>query len=247
MKPVYVKVLEKNGLKLYVLKGLEDLANTLEPGEANVVLLLDTGVIDRIAFKLLGIPAYFCMGKAVIGFTTSREDDAPPCESEGHRNLFMERDGGVKLKLYSQRLPRILALPLSEVNRVARFIAVGASGVAVNLAVAELSHRLLQGNPLIANPIASTAGFEASVLWNFTLHEEWTFKDAGLSSKGRLVRLIKYHLASIASWMSQVFFATVMPIYLGTPFWLGQAVGVLVGFTVNFILGYIYTWSWSRL
>jgi len=101
----------------------------------------------------------------------------------------------------------------------------------------------------IANPVASTAGFETSVLWNFTLHEKITFRGTSLnrSLKSVLIRLVKYHFVSIGSWVTQVTLATMLPILLHTPFWLAQLTGILLGFIVNFIFGYIYTWSKNRI
>jgi len=153
------------------------------------------------------------------------------------------------LELYSKKLPRLLALPLSEPLRVLVFTLIGISGIFVNLASALIIYTLLAKYGYIANPIASTTGFETSVLWNFILHEKITFRETGLEKRLRsvLVRLVKYHFASIGSWTAQVTMATLLPLLLKTPFWLAQLVGIILGFAVNFILGYIYTWSMHRV
>jgi putative flippase GtrA len=153
------------------------------------------------------------------------------------------------LKIYSKRIPKLIALPLSEPLRVLVFIAVGVSGILVNLACAHIVHGLLSGYGLISYPVASTSGFESSVLWNFTLHEKVTFRGTGLDRRVRsvFVRLVKYHIASIGSWITQVSMATTLPLLLRTPFLLAQFVGIVLGFAVNFILGYIYTWSMHRV
>jgi len=153
-------------------------------------------------------------------------------------------------RVYSYKLPRSLALPLSEPYRVAIYVLIGMSGIPVNLATATLAHSALIGLlGYTANPVASTAGFEASVLSNFTLHELLTFRGTGLERAFRKVleRLVKYHVASATSWLSQVLMATALPAVLKMPFWLAQLVGIIVGFIINFILGYLYTWSRHRL
>jgi len=238
----------ENGTRLYVVRGFEDLAKGLKPGE-NTAILMKTGFIDRLVIKLFRIPVPLCNDGVLLGFTTSVHDQFnDPC-SNRYRAVYVEPGDDARLRLYRVKLPRIIALPLAELTRVLRFIIVGASGVLVNLAVAQYSYILLSRLIQLANPVASTLGFESSVLWNFMLHESWTFRGVALdkSLSGRLGRLVKYHFASIASWVSQVACATMIPLYTGAPFWLGQLIGIIIGFIVNFILGYMYTWSRSRI
>jgi len=245
---VFKEVELENGTRLYMVRGFEDLAKGLKPGE-NTAILMKTGFIDRLIIKLSRIPVPLCNDSVLLGFTTSAYDQSnEPCSS-GYRAVYMEPSDDARLRLYRVKLPRIIALPLAELTRVLRFIIVGASGALVNLAVAQYSYILLNRFIQLANLIASTLGFESSVLWNFMLHESWTFRGVALdrSLSGRLDRLVKYHFASIASWVSQVACATMIPLYTGLPFWLGQLVGIIIGFTANFILGYMYTWSRSRV
>jgi len=248
LNSVFKEVELKNGTRLYVVRGFEDLAKGLELGE-NTAILMRTGFIDRLIIKLFRIPVPLCNDSVLLGFTTSAYDQSnEPC-SNGYRAVYVEPGDDARLRLYRVKLSRIIALPLAEFTRVLRFIIVGASGALVNLAIAQYSYILLTRFIQLANPVASTLGFESSVLWNFMLHESWTFRGVALdrSLGGRLGRLVKYHFASIASWASQVACATMIPLYTGTPFWLGQLIGIIIGFTVNFILGYVYTWSRSRV
>ncbi|WP_237697080.1 GtrA family protein [Desulfurococcus amylolyticus] len=251
LRHVYKELYDSNGFKYYVLKGFEDLVELLRGKGVGVVVYLRVGLLDKLVFKLLGIPVYICGDRVILGFSVGSKDPGVPiCGANEYGAKAIELGVDAKLRLYSLKLPRMLALPLSEINRVAKFIVVGASGVVINVSTAIFSRRLLIGlDQFIANPLASSIGFESSIIWNFVLHEEWTFKEAGLN-KGvgeRLKRLVKYHLASAASWASQAACATLLPAYLATPFWAGQVIGVLIGFALNFLLGYIYTWSWSRL
>lgn len=152
----------------------------------------------------------------------------------------------------SRKLPRVLSLFIAEYRRVLIYTLVGASGIVVNLYAALLflynvAARLIPQEAL-GYFASSSFGFEASVLWNFVLHEKLTFRgtrqERGLG--GILKRLAKYHVASAASYLAQVMCATFLPIALGLAFYIAQLIGILIGFTLNLILGYFYTWSRHR-
>ncbi|MEM2026009.1 MAG: GtrA family protein, partial [Desulfurococcaceae archaeon] len=148
-------------------------------------------------------------------------------------------------KVYSFKLPKNLALMLSDIRRVSIYATVGASGVFVNLITALTVYSVLKGAGILANTVASTAGFELSVLWNFALHEALTFRDIELARGRRsvVIRLVKYHVVSVASWTCQVSAATMLPLLLRAHFFYAQLTGVALGFIANFILGFVYTWS----
>jgi len=184
--------------------------------------------------ELLGIGFYERRGDLVVWASVSGGGEVVEVE-------LSEQDW---FDVYSARLPRLLALALAEPLRVAVFAAIGLSGVLVNLAVAGMAFGILQALSWVSRPLASTAGFEASLLWNFVLHEKITFKGRGLSARPGAVatRLLKYHFASAVSWISQASSATLLPL-LGAPFLLAQFIGIVLGFIANYILGYAYTWS----
>lgn len=197
-----------------------------------------------LLIRILGIRTFSSRGR-VVTWAITRSSEKPECSEVTLVSLSDEE----WFKLYSRKLPRLVALLLSEPLRVLIFAAIGGSGLLVNLVFAHLTYTLLAGYGYIANPLASTTGFEMSVIWNFTLHERVTFRRTGLDESARsvLTRLVKYHLASIGSWATQVLMATLLPLLLKTPFILAQLIGVLLGFVVNFILGYVYTWSIHRV
>ena len=77
--------------------------------------------------------------------------------------------------------------------RAARFAAVGLTGVAVNLAVLHLLAGVLGVREILSSAIA----IEASILWNFLLHDAVTFRDRrGATRAGPLGRLARYHAVS---------------------------------------------------
>jgi putative flippase GtrA len=78
-------------------------------------------------------------------------------------------------------------------GRAARFAAVGLSGVAVNLGVLHVLAGVLGVREILSSAIA----IEASIVWNFLLHDAVTFRDRrGAAQVGPLGRLLRYHVVS---------------------------------------------------
>src|SRR5262245_27602559 len=95
------------------------------------------------------------------------------------------------------RAPMADAYTPSDPRRLARFLVVGVSGVAVNLGVFTLARAALRG--IITGPprfvAANVAGFAVSVLTNFALNDSWTWGDRRVGGRsGLLNRLGKYYL-----------------------------------------------------
>lgn len=89
------------------------------------------------------------------------------------------------------------------------FLAVGASGVLVNMAVFEVALRLLRVNSEAAHPLrvnaAAVAGWIASVASNFLLNERLTFahRAAGFTSS-RTRRLMRYYASAVTGLLLQL-------------------------------------------
>lgn len=76
--------------------------------------------------------------------------------------------------------------------RFAKFAAVGASGVAVNLGtLAVLRHIGVHTN------VASALAIEVSILSNFLINHLWTFRDRRLYGQGLIHHGIRFHLVSL--------------------------------------------------
>lgn len=147
------------------------------------------------------------------------------------------------------RLPDKILLAILEPVRIAKFALVGLSGLFINYLFVALTLNLLKAygiiDPGINHFIASSMGFEASLTWNFILHELWTFRDLKLS-KGivaRIKRWLKYHVASIGSFATQTSSVTILSGILGAPLVLSVTIGVMLGFIVNYMVGRFYTWN----
>lgn len=226
---------------------LSRLKAVLSSAEPPVCVDFQLGFIRKFVWKVLGIwekPAALLI---------------PRGDQPGNAEKWCSSSRWLTIKLTSEeirsicalRLPKILALILSEPERVLVYTIIGASGIFVNLLVANTVFnffgKMLKGFSI--NIVSSLSGFEASVLWNFILHEKITFRDVSLekSYRGVSKRLVKYHFASIASMMAQISLATLLPAILGAPFLLGQLTGIFVGYVINLILGYFHTWSKQRI
>lgn len=147
------------------------------------------------------------------------------------------------------RLPSKILLAVLEPIRIIKFALVGLSGFFINyLTVAQVLSLLTTYSILYQTTshfIASIMGFETSLTWNFILHELWTFRDLKLS-KGlfaRIKRWLKYHVASIGSLITQTTSVTILSGIIGAPLLYSVAIGVMLGFIVNYMIGRFYTWS----
>jgi putative flippase GtrA len=76
-------------------------------------------------------------------------------------------------------------------SRAARFAAVGLFGIVVNLAALHVLAAVLGVRELLASAVA----IEASILFNFFLHDAFTFRDRRSGSPG-LRRVVRYHAVS---------------------------------------------------
>ncbi|MCE4603155.1 MAG: glycosyltransferase family 2 protein [Desulfurococcales archaeon] len=129
-------------------------------------------------------------------------------------------------------------LHLISLSRLARFAIVGGIGSILNLGVMYI---LL---PVAGVDASSIAGIEAGILWNFILHEEWTFKSRFAGSVIR--RLIGYHLSSLAGITSTYLVMRLLYTLAGVNPVLGQAIGIIVGFIANYTLSSGVVWRGAK-
>jgi putative flippase GtrA len=79
-------------------------------------------------------------------------------------------------------------------SRLARFLAVGASGVVVNLGTLALLAGLLGVREVLASALA----IEVSILWNFVLNDAFTYRDRNAGAEAaRAGRLLRFNLVSL--------------------------------------------------
>ncbi|HSX18672.1 MAG TPA: glycosyltransferase [Candidatus Saccharimonadales bacterium] len=90
--------------------------------------------------------------------------------------------------------------------------------------------------------VASIIAIEVAIIYNFFLHENWTFKDR--SHTGLiLTRLFKFNLSSIASPIIQIVTISVFANVLRLHEQIGLAVGVFIGLFVNYFVNILWIWK----
>jgi dolichol-phosphate mannosyltransferase len=120
----------------------------------------------------------------------------------------------------------LLRKHLPWASRLAKFLAVGASGVFVNMGV--YAYLLRWG---MQPAYASAVSVEASILSNFALNDLWTFRDR--RSGKAVIRLILFHLSRLAGAITNI--ATVALLTaLGLDPIMSNMLGITLGVAVNF-------------
>jgi putative flippase GtrA len=119
------------------------------------------------------------------------------------------------------------------VAHCARFYAVGALGIVVQLAALALLKSGLRTDYLLATALA----VEAAVLHNFVWHEHWTWADrTRRASTGRAGRLVRFHLSNGAiSILGNLILMQLLVGRLGVPYLLASLLSITVCSLLNFL------------
>jgi len=121
-----------------------------------------------------------------------------------------------------------------------RFAIVGGLGTLVNLATVALTGYYLG----IEHWISVLTAFEVSTIFNFSLHEVWTFKTAFRGVF--LSRLLKFHSAVVVQFLSQMLFSNLLYYAYGVGRLVAQLVGIAIGFLLNYLLSKFLVWRGAR-
>lgn len=127
-------------------------------------------------------------------------------------------------------------LRVQSARRFLRFVAVGASGVVVNLGSFWVL-LTLGVHRFVASPIA----IEVSIVWNFLWNNYWTFADRELVGRNR-VRGLRFNLVSLGTLALS--FGTFLGLQWLDPdglTLLHQAAGIVPGVLVNYFLNAYWT------
>lgn len=112
------------------------------------------------------------------------------------------------------------------------FNAVGAMGVAVQLAALVSLAELLGLHPLLATALA----VESAILHNFVWHERWTWRDRGPGARGRWARLARFNLVTGAvSIGANVVFTGLYASALGVHYALANLLAIASCSLLNFV------------
>ncbi len=133
--------------------------------------------------------------------------------------------------------------------RVVKFALVGITGIGINEGFLYLLDNMFRyyfsGLHLLILPVASVIAVEASIVWNFTLNNSWTFSDR---RSGSIVsRLLKYNIftgigsaVNVAATVGLTDYALI-PNYL-----VANLVGIMFGFFINYFSSDYLVWKISR-
>lgn len=125
---------------------------------------------------------------------------------------------------------------LNLAHDVIRFTIVGGLGTLVNLATVALLGYVLGLEHWVTVLIA----FETSTIFNFVLHEVWTFKFK--FSDGIIKRFIKFHGAASPHFVSQVILSDILYYKYSIERMISQLAGIILGFILNYILSKYVVW-----
>lgn len=135
--------------------------------------------------------------------------------------------------------------PDSPAKQAGRFMAVGATGIIINLVALWLLRNYFDTTALWV----SFAAIQISILWNYSLHNLFTFRQYKNTLNKRtspiytyLRNLLKFEMAQILTQ------AIILSIYfilssIGTYYLLAQIIGICIAFVVNYYISSTYIWS----
>ncbi|MCS7099177.1 MAG: glycosyltransferase family 2 protein [Sulfolobales archaeon] len=141
-----------------------------------------------------------------------------------------------KSKLGTTEIFNYLLHVLNLAHESIRFVLVGGLGTIVNLTALYLLGYLLGVEHWVAVPLA----FEVSTLFNFVMHEVWTFKSA--FSRGVIKRLAEFHGATVVHFVSQVTVSNALFYGYGVERVVSQLISIVVGFFLNYVLSRYIVW-----
>jgi putative flippase GtrA len=119
-------------------------------------------------------------------------------------------------------------------RRLSRFSVVGATGVVVN----NLTLVVLHGVEGMALLPATVAAVEVAIVFNYVLHEVWTFQRMRLSAQ----RFAYFSLVALAAMPFNVGVVQVLA-WLGLYYLVANLVGIIAGFLINFAVSSRWIWS----
>lgn len=126
-----------------------------------------------------------------------------------------------------------------ELHRFAAFALVGAIGALINLGVLELVLGLEA--PAL---LASAAGIEAGLLWNFSINRVWTFGDRDVTGLGQIARSLgRDHVVRSGGIAINLAVFWLLFTYAGLVSWMAQGIGIVIAFSWNFAGNTWWTWE----
>ena len=158
--------------------------------------------------------------------------------------IFEDRSSGrskMKARQQIDYLKHIFSLMRrkGEMNRLAKFIGVGLSGVVVNQGLLWLLTEFAK----IPYYISSLVGIEASIISNFILNDRFTFADRRTGkTRSFISRLLKFNVTCASGAAIQYGILLLLAGVFDINYLLSNFIGIVVAFAWNYILSMVWTW-----
>jgi len=120
-----------------------------------------------------------------------------------------------------------------------QFIAAGSAALAFSEGTLYLLVDIFSVDKMIGVMIAA----ESSLLFNFILNDNWTFRSMRRNSGGLVGRLAKFHISRISSLVLAVLLFAAFTELLSIHYLLANFLAVLIAFLVNFVTSFLWVWK----
>ncbi len=90
--------------------------------------------------------------------------------------------------------------------------------------------------------VASIISIELAIIFNFIMHDNWTFKNRSHDGS-KILRFAKFNITSIGSPIIQIFTILFVAHTLGQHEQIGLAIGVIIGLFFNYFVNLLWVWK----
>ena len=140
------------------------------------------------------------------------------------------------VNLFSYSLTHQNAPAHKELIRIGKFMVVGVSGIFVNMVLLALLYQHFGYSLLISSAVA----IEASVITNFILNDNWTFKEIeGVSGP---LKFLMFNIVSFGGMLINTLVLYVLTTW-GIYYLFANLAGILLAFGWNFFVNRNFTWG----
>jgi dolichol-phosphate mannosyltransferase len=126
----------------------------------------------------------------------------------------------------------------TEFSRMVRFMAVGITGVLVNVWFLYFLTEWLGIYFLFSSMIS----VEASIISNFLLNDAWTFGDIEDKKYNRVSRFGRFQVVSVGGVLINISTLYILTAWFGIYYILSNLAGIALAFAWNFLVNRTYTW-----
>lgn len=227
-----------SALRRFISAGAGWMAHLLLPGTRAVkdpmsgCFLFHRSILEGVSLSPVGykiLLEILCLGR----YATT---------SEVAYRFENRRAGQTKLSLLTQGdyIRHLLSLMhrSGELNRVIKFMLVGASGTLVNLGALALLKENIGLHLLFSGALA----FELSVVWNFFFNDRFTFRGRSRPGSTFAGRLVRFNTISLGGLVIYLAVLGVLTDVAGLHYLLSAAAGIIAAFGWNFLVNNWWTW-----